>query len=623
MSASKAPTRPEHAQPSGGGRGPRSGHQGGTGEKALNFLPSLKRLIKKLRPEIKAIIGVILMSAVATLLSAVGPIILGEATNIIFDAVVINHVPIAFERLAQVLLVAIVIYLIFFVLSWFAAYIVNKVVQRSMYRLRKEVAAKVENLPLSKFDHMPRGELLSRVTNDIDNISQTMQQTLSQILNNIFTVVAVVSMMFVVSWQLALVALLTIPIALFITAIIAKRAQKLFIATWKHTGELNALVEESYSGHELISLFGKQSETLSTFNKKNSDLFEASLNAQFISGIIMPVMFFIGNLNYVVIAVFGGILVTSGGLSIGSVQAFIQYSRMFTHPITHLASMANLLQSGVASAERVFEVLDFEEENNQGDQQLPTPVTGKVVFENVSFAYSPEKPLIQNMNLKVQPGQTVAIVGPTGAGKTTLVNLLMRFYDVDEGRVLVDDIDIEMISRQDLRDRMGMVLQDTWLFGGTIRDNIAYGQAGATDEEVYAASVAAYVDPFVRSLPEGYDTVINDEATNLSAGEKQLVTIARAFLSNPEILILDEATSSVDTRTEVLIQKAMARLKTGRTSFVIAHRLSTIRDADTILVMKDGNIVESGQHDVLLKNGGLFADLYRAQFAGPADSLEV
>ncbi|MGC3995319.1 MAG: ABC transporter ATP-binding protein [Propionicimonas sp.] len=608
----KANERPKYAPQH---RGPGPGHGQGTGEKAVSFVPSLKRLLGHLRPERTWIIAVVVMVAVATVMNSVGPAILGQGTNLIYDAVVVTHTAIDFTALSRVLLLALALYLTYFLLSWLAGFIINAVVQRSVYRMRKQVSEKIDGLPLKYFDGQPRGELLSRVTNDVDNISQSLQQTLSQILNNLFTLIGVLVMMFYLSWTLALIALVTIPIGMGVTVFIGSRSQKLFAQTWKSTGELNSQIEETYSGHDLVTVFGRRREVAARFRAKNDELFEASFGAQFISGIIMPVMFFVGNLNYVVIAVVGGLMVTGGSMTIGGVQAFIQYSRMFTQPITSLASMANLLQSGVASAERVFEVLDAEEETPDENGTLPSPVTGRVAFEHVTFSYLPTKPLITDLNLVAEPGSTVAIVGPTGAGKTTLVNLILRFYDVQGGRITIDGVDVASVPRRVLRDEIGMVLQDTWLFGGTIRDNIAYGKVGATEDEIIAAAKATYVDRFVHALPDGYDTVINEEASNLSAGEKQLITIARAFLSDPSILILDEATSSVDTRTEVLVQKAMGKLRADRTSFVIAHRLSTIRDADVILVMENGAIVEQGNHDELLAAHGAYYRLYQSQFA--------
>ncbi|MFZ0529457.1 MAG: ABC transporter ATP-binding protein [Propionicimonas sp.] len=608
----KANERPKYTPQRGGGP---MGHGPGTGEKAVAFGPSMKRLLGHLRPEIPMIVAVVVMTLFATAGNAVGPAILGHATDLIYTAAVIENTPIDFVAVGQVLTLALVLYVVFFVLSWASGWLINGIVQRSVYRLRLEVSEKLSRLPLRYFDGQPRGELLSRVTNDVDNIAQTLQQTLAQILSNLFTLIGVLVMMFYVSPVLAVISLLTIPVALVVTMVIGKRSQKLFAQTWKATGELNSQIEEAYTGHDLVKVFGRRREVQATFNAKNEELFSASFGAQFISGIIMPVMFFIGNINYVVIAVVGGLMVSAGTLNIGAVQAFIQYSRMFTQPITQLASMANLLQSGVASAERVFEVLDSEEEPPDASGRLGDQVTGRVEFEHVDFSYTPDRPLITDLNLVAEPGHTVAIVGPTGAGKTTLVNLILRFYDLSQGRITLDGVDIAGVPRRDLRERIGMVLQDTWLFGGTIRDNIAYGRQDATAEEILAAAKATYVDRFVRALPDGYDTVINDEATNLSAGEKQLITIARAFLSDPTLLILDEATSSVDTRTELLVQRAMKKLRADRTSFVIAHRLSTIRDADVILVMEDGAIVEQGDHEALLAAKGHYYRLYQAQFA--------
>ncbi|MGV8908693.1 MAG: ABC transporter ATP-binding protein [Propionicimonas sp.] len=590
------------------------GHGGGTGEKAASFGPSLRRLLGHLRPEIVTIYAVIAMVIIGTIANAVGPAILGRATDIIFNGVVRDRTGIDFSALGSVLVVALVCYLAAGLLTWGSGLLINGVVQRSVYLMRKQVSAKINRLPLKYFDNQPRGELLSRVTNDVDNVAQSLQQTLSQILTNIFMLLGVLVMMFYLSPLLAVIALVTIPVALALTMVIGKRSQKLFAKVWKSTGELNSQIEEAFTGHDLVKVFGRQREVMTAFRAKNEELYQSGFGAQFISGIIMPVMFFVGNLNYVVIAVIGGLQVASGTLGLGSVQAFIQYSRMFTQPITQLASMANLLQSGVASAERVFEVLDAEEEPTEENGHLGE-VKGRVAFEHVTFSYLPEKPLITDLSMIAEPGSTVAIVGPTGAGKTTLVNLVLRFYDLQAGRITLDGVDIASVPRRELRSEIGMVLQDTWLFGGTIRDNIAYGREGATDEEILAAAKATYVDRFVHSLPEGYDTLINEEASNLSAGEKQLITIARAFLSDPSVLILDEATSSVDTRTELLVQRAMNKLRTDRTSFVIAHRLSTIRDADVILVMEDGAIVEQGTHEGLLAAKGHYYRLYQTQFA--------
>lgn len=621
-------------------------------EKAMNFGPSAKRLLGQLRPERLWLVLVLMLAVVSVAFSVIGPRLLGEGTNLIFAGVVSKDLPagvsqeqliaqlraagetqqadmlsamtltpgqgIDFTALATVLLWALVLYVLASGFMWMQAYILNGVVQRTMFRLRERIEAKINRLPLRYFDTVQRGELLSRVTNDVDNISQSLQQSISQAVTSLLTVLGVLVMMFILSPTLALIALVTVPLTLVTTALIAKRSQKLFVAQWKHTGELNGQIEETYTGHALVKVFGRQREVEERFRQKNAELYEASFGAQFVSGLIMPAMTFIGNLVYVGIAVVGGLQVAAGAMQLGDVQAFIQYSRQFTQPLAQLGSMANLLQSGVASAERVFELLDTEEQSPDPSPGVaPAATRGKLVFENVSFAYSPDKPLIADLSLVAEPGQTVAIVGPTGAGKTTLVNLMMRFYELDAGRITLDGVDVTAMTRDELRSRMGMVLQDTWLFGGTIRDNIAYGRPGASEEEILEAARATYVDRFVRSLPEGYDTVLDDEGSNVSAGEKQLLTIARAFLARPSVLILDEATSSVDTRTEVLVQKAMSALRTDRTSFVIAHRLSTIRDADLILVMEAGQIVEQGTHTSLLASGGAYAALYAAQFAAP------
>lgn len=633
------------------GGGPPWMSAGMPAEKSMNFGPSARRLLGRLRPHRLHLSAIITLAVVSVGFSVAGPKILGHATDLIFSGVigrqlepgttvdqavagarasgnesfadmlarmdVVPGVGIDFDALGRVLLLALGLYLASSVLAWWQGWLLNGVVQRTVLRLRAEVEEKLNRLPLPYFDRQPRGELLSRVTNDIDNISTSLQQTLSQLLTSLLTVVGVLGVMFWISPLLALVALVAVPLSVLVTQRIAKRSQKQFIAQWTHTGALNGQIEEAYTGHELVKVFGRQREVEAAFHAKNEELFRASFGAQFISGIIMPSMMFIGNLSYVAIAVVGGLRVASGAMSLGDVQAFIQYSRQFTQPLTQLASMANLLQSGVASAERVFAVLDADEQSP--DPAQPARIAdphGRVEFEHVSFRYAPDKPLIDDLSLVAEPGHTVAIVGPTGAGKTTLVNLIMRFYELDAGRITLDGVDVTTLRRDDLRGRIGMVLQDTWLFGGTIRDNIAYGRPDATEEEIVAAARATFVDRFVRSLPDGYDTVIDEEGSNVSAGEKQLITIARAFLAEPSLLILDEATSSVDTRTEVLLQRAMAALRSDRTSFVIAHRLSTIRDADLILMMEDGRIVEQGTHEQLLAAHGAYHRLYRSQFTG-------
>jgi len=525
-----------------------------------------------------------------------------------------------FHAVGQIVLLLLGVYLLSAAFSWGQQYIMAGVSQRTVYNLRKDVDSKLARLPLKYFDDNERGDILSRVTNDIDNIANSLQQSLTQLITAVFTIIGVLGMMFWISPILAAISLLVLPIALVGTMQVAKRSQKQFTAQWKHTGDLNGHIEEMHTGHAIVKMFGRQEEAIEVFEDRNAKLYEASFKAQFISGIIQPMMNFVGNLNYVAIAVIGGVKVASGTMTLGDVQAFIQYSRQFTMPITQTASIANVFQSAVASSERVFELLDETEElpDTATPIRLENP-TGRITLEHVSFRYDPETPLIDDLDLDVAPGQTVAIVGPTGAGKTTLVNLLMRFYEIGEGRISLDGIDIRDMTRDNLRTTFGMVLQDAWLFSGTIRDNIEYGFEGATEDRLHAAAEAAYVDHFVRTLAEGYDTVLDDDASNVSQGEKQLLTIARAFLADPEILILDEATSSVDTRTEVLIQKAMKKLMHGRTSFVIAHRLSTIRDADVILVMNHGKIVEKGTHQELLDAKGFYFDLYNSQFVEAYD----
>ncbi|MEU1331443.1 ABC transporter ATP-binding protein [Streptomyces sp. NPDC005865] len=633
--------------PPGGMGGPMMGPD----SRSMNFKGSGKRLLAQFRPERATLYAMLAAAVLSVALSVLGPKILGRATDLLFAGIVGRDMParatkeqaldalrakgeggmadmlsgvdftpgegIDFGAVGEVLLLALGTFLVAGLLMAVATRLSNRVINKTVFRMRAEVQTKLSRLPLSYFDKRQRGEVLSRATNDLDNINQTLQQTMGQLINSLLTIIGVLVMMFWVSPLLALVALVTVPLSFFVATKVGKRSQPQFVQQWKTTGKLNAHVEEMYTGHALVKVFGRQDESAEAFREQNEQLYEAGFKAQFNSGVMQPLMFFISNLNYVLVAVVGGLRVASGSLSIGDVQAFIQYSRQFSMPLTQVASMANLVQSGVASAERVFEILDAEEqEADPVPGERPDHLQGRVEMEHVSFRYEPDKPLIEDLSLVVEPGHTVAIVGPTGAGKTTLVNLLMRFYEVTGGRITLDGVDIAGMSRDELRTGIGMVLQDTWLFGGTIAENIAYGASkDVTREEVEEAARAAHADRFVRTLPDGYDTVIDDDGTGVSAGEKQLITIARAFLSDPVILVLDEATSSVDTRTEVLIQKAMARLAHGRTSFVIAHRLSTIRDADTILVMENGAIVEQGTHDALLASEGAYARLYAAQFA--------
>ncbi|WP_200847199.1 ABC transporter ATP-binding protein [Microbacterium sp. 18062] len=622
--------------------------------KAANFGRSFGRLIGLLRPHAVAFVFVSFLGALGVVLAVIAPRVLGDATNIVYEGVVsaslgaqfpvgtsqadviaalqaagqtdlanmVGAMPdfavgtgVDFDRLRLVTMAALAIYIASAFLTWIQGFVINLIMVRTMWRLRESVEAKINRLPLSYFDRVQRGELISRVTNDIDNITQTMQQSLSTVVTSVLTVVGVLIMMFSISWQLAIVALVSLPLMAVIFGVIGPRSQKAFGMQWRKVGRLNARVEESFSGHALMKVYGREVDAREKFQAENEELFQASFRAQFLSGIIMPGMMFVGNLTYVGIAVLGGLMVASGQLRLGDVQAFIQYSQQFTQPLSELGGMAAVIQSGTASAERVFDLLDAEEQEPD-DPNAPRPTEGEGVieFDHVRFSYTPDRPLITDLSFRVEPGQTVAIVGPTGAGKTTLVNLIMRFYELDGGRILLDGQDIAEFSRDDVRSRTGMVLQDPWLFAGAIRDNIRYGRESATEDEIVEAAVATRVDRFVRSLPDGYDTVLDEDASNVSAGEKQLITIARAFVAQPTVLILDEATSSVDTRTELLLQHAMAALREGRTSFVIAHRLSTIRDADLILVMEHGDIVEKGTHDELIAAEGAYWRLYQSQF---------
>ena len=631
---------------------------GGPARKAKAFWPSAKRLMSLFRTEKLGLAVVAVMVLVAVVLNVWAPRVLGQAMDVIFGGVVSAQMPgglsreqvidglraqgedqaaemlsgmaftpgegIDFTELGRLILIVLAMYLVAQLFMWLQGRVLNDLVMRLVFRLREDIEAKINRLPLSHFDRGQRGDLLSRTTNDVDNVQQALQQAFASLVYSALTVIGIVGMMFWLSWQLALIALIALPVAGVVVGVIGKKSQALFSAQWRETGRLNGHIEESFTGHELVTVFGRQRDMAARFDERNEELYEAAFTAQFYSGMIMPIMQWVNWLGYVGIAVVGGLRVANGQMTLGAVTAFIQYSREFNQPLGQIAGMSNMLISGVASAERIFELLDEPEETPDGDvvAHLPRPLRGRVEFEHVRFSYTPEKPLITDLNFVAEPGQTVAIVGPTGAGKTTLVNLIMRFYEVDGGRILLDGVDTRTVSRGELRAATGMVLQDAVLFGGTIRENIRYGRLDATDEEVVAAAKATYVDRFVHTLPDGYDTVIEQDAANVSAGERQLITIARAFLAQPSLLILDEATSSVDTRTEVLVQGAMAALRSDRTSFVIAHRLSTIRDADVILVMEDGDIVEQGSHDQLLAARGAYFRLYRSQFQGGEQAEE-
>lgn len=635
---------------------------GGPPQKAKSFGPSIQRIIGLMRSDRLRMAWVVFLAAVSVLLAVAAPKVLGHATDLIFQGVIgkmlggqfpagtskdeavaalraagqgsladlvsgtdaVIGQGVDFQALGWVMLSVLMLYLVSFFFNWSQGYITTGVVQRAMYRLRKDIESKLDRMPMSHFQEASRGDVLSRVTNDIDNFAQTLNQTLTQLLMSVLTVIGVIVMMFSISWSLALIALTAIPLIALISVLVAKRSRVQFTAQWKTMGELNGHVEEMFTGHEIVKAFGQQQAAIDKFNRSNERLYKSSSKAQFISGIIMPSTGFVANLSYVAIAVVGALQIGTGQITLGSVQAFIQYSRQFSQPIAQIGGMINLLQSGVASAERVFDLLD---ETEQSPDYQPAAelgkVQGRVVFDDVGFSYQADEPLIKGLSLVAEPGQTIAIVGHTGAGKTTLVNLLMRFYDIDSGKITIDGVDTARLSRDDLRRRFGMVLQDAWLFSGTIRENLAYGRLDASEEDIIAAAEATHVDHFVRALPEGYDTVLSDDGDSLSQGQRQLMTIARAWLANPSILILDEATSSVDTRTEVLIRQAMNRLRTDRTSFVIAHRLSTIRDADLILVMDHGRIIEQGSHAELLAAGGFYEKLYMSQFGDPMVEEQV
>ncbi|WP_315584177.1 ABC transporter ATP-binding protein [Actinomyces viscosus] len=632
-------------------------NQGVPTTKAEDARGAWMRLIRELRPEGPRILLVIVLTTVSVILSVLAPRVLGRATNIIYEGVLgtllareglpsgtsgealvsmlhqrgmdtyasmVGSMDVTVGsgldtgRLAAVLTQVVALYATAALMLWIQGRTLTGVVQRTAWRLRSEVEDKLTRVPLSYIDQGSRGDVLSRVTNDVDNVSQTLQQTISQSFNSLITIIGVTAMMISVSGELSLVALATIPVAVLAAVLISRRSRPHFAEQWDATGQVSGVVEEAFTGHEVVALFSSESTFEKLFNEQNDRLYEGSYKAQWISGTIQPVMRIISNLNFVVIAVVGGLRITTGSMTLGDVQAFIQYSQNFSQPITQLASMANLLQSGAASAERLFDLMDAPEETETGTAHLPQDVKGRVVFDHVRFSYTPDTELITDLNLVVEPGQTVAIVGPTGAGKTTLVNLLLRFYDPQSGSITIDGVDISELSRDELREQIGMVLQETWLFEGTIEENIAFGRLGATHDDVLEAAEAASVDHIISALPQGYDTMIDDSGAGVSAGEKQLLTIARAFLANRHILVLDEATSSVDTRTELLVQQAMVELRRNRTSFVIAHRLSTIRDADVILVMEEGDIVEQGSHDELIAARGAYYDLYQSQFSGPA-----
>ncbi|MFJ7969771.1 ABC transporter ATP-binding protein [Psychrobacillus sp. NPDC096389] len=614
-------SKPKKSQ-SGGGHpaGPGGGNMMMMGgQKAKNFKGTLWRLLTYLKPRSNQLIAVFIAAILSTIFAIVGPKIMGNAITELFEGAYakMTGVPgaaIDFDAVGKLLLLLAALYLISSLFTYIQQYIMSSVAQKTVYDLREEVNGKLEKLPLKYYDGRPNGETLSRVTNDIDTIGNTLQQSLTQFITSVVTIVGIIIMMLTISPLLTLISIVSLPVSMFVIQPILKRSQKHFADQQRTLGELNGHIEEMYTGHQVVKVFGHEKKAVAEFDEVNEQLYDAGRRAQFISGIIMPMMSFIGNLSYVVISVVGGILVTQRAISIGDIQAFITYTRQFTQPVMQTANIANIIQSTIAAAERVFELLDEEEEEKEVTTESLSKAAGAVTFEHVDFGYGDEL-LIEDMNIDVLPGQTVAIVGPTGAGKTTLINLLMRFYELNNGKITIDGHDTRKMSRTDLRTTFGMVLQDTWLFNGSIKDNITFGKDEATDEEIFAAAKTARADHFIRTLPDGYETILNEEASNISQGQKQLITIARAVLANPPIMILDEATSSVDTRTELLIQQAMNRLMEGRTSFVIAHRLSTIRDADLILVMNQGKVIEQGSHEELIKENGFYADLYNSQFS--------